>query len=125
DPNSAYGIVFRYNDPQNYNVFAVDGMGRYSIWVREAGTWRELRGTEEAWQIHEGINPIGIKNLLTIRILGDLLVGYINGIEVVSLSDTTFASGSVGIYMGTANTGATIAIDRYIVQASETNEVES
>src|SRR5207244_1180988 len=31
-PESGYGIVFRLIDELNYNVFAVDGRGRFSIW---------------------------------------------------------------------------------------------
>jgi hypothetical protein len=42
-PSSAFGIVFRYQDGENYYVFGVDGMRRFSFWKLQAGTWCEWR----------------------------------------------------------------------------------
>lgn len=126
DSNSAYGIVFRYHDADNYNVFAVDGMGRYSIWVRENGRWIELRAAGENWTEHEAIHPLGTSNILTLNIAGSTLTGYVNGVEVVTAEDDTFADGGVGIYMATANGGsASAAIDRYVVELLVTTEDDS
>lgn len=126
DPNSAYGIVFRYQDADNYNVFAVDGVGRYSIWVREAGRWRELRASSENWTINDAIHPLGERNILTINIYNNMLTGYVNGVAVVELEEATFASGGVGIYMATASGGsAAAAIDRYVVETVDFAEVSS
>jgi serine/threonine protein kinase len=123
DPNSAYGIVFRYHDADNYNVFAVDGMGRYSIWVRENGVWIELRAVGENWTENDAINPLGESNILTVNISENNLVGYVNGIEIVTVEDDTFADGGVGIYMATASGGsASAAIDRYVVEPLVTSE---
>jgi len=55
---SGYGIVFRYINPDNYNVFAVDGRGRFSIWVRESGVWYELRDADTTWTEHELLTRI-------------------------------------------------------------------
>lgn len=106
-PASGYGIVFRYQDNDNYNVFAVDGMGRFSIWVRQDGEWTELRETGQPWTEHEAVLPMGSVNQLAIDIRGDVLAGYINGTEVVRLEDSTFDSGSVGIYTATTSEGET------------------
>jgi serine/threonine protein kinase len=118
DPNSAYGIVFRYQDADNYNVFAVDGMGRYSIWVRENGRWIELRAVGENWTENDAIQTLGASNILTLNISSNTLTGYVNGIEIVTVEDDTFADGGVGIYMATASGGSALAaIDRYVVES--------
>ncbi|RMG83573.1 MAG: serine/threonine protein kinase [Chloroflexi bacterium] len=106
-PASGYGIVFNYQDENNYNVFAVDGLGRYSIWVRQNREWRELRDAEETWTEHPAIHPRGEKNQLTIHIDGNLLHGYVNGVNVVNVEDSTFTGGAVGIYLATTSEGNT------------------
>jgi hypothetical protein len=74
---TGYGIVFRYIDPNNYNVFTVDGQGRYSIWVRRDGAWRELRSVGEPWTPSEAVHPIGETNTLSVDIVGDEFTAYV------------------------------------------------
>ncbi len=113
-PASAYGIVFRYLDEDNYNVFAVDGAGRYSIWVREDGNWRELRG--ERWTADESIHRIGEPNVLTVEVIGDHFVGAVNGQVAADVTDATIPSGHIGVYLATTDSGvASALIDRYSV----------
>jgi serine/threonine protein kinase len=112
--NSAYGVIFRYIDQNNYNVFAVDGMGRYSIWVRANGRWNELRQLDEEWTDHPAINPVGERNRVAIEVFGDELIGFVNDERVVSVTDTTFAEGGIGIYIASPDDGeANVTVDRY------------
>ena len=113
-PASAFGIVFRYLDEDNYNVFAVDGAGRYSIWARQNGQWRELRG--ERWTPHEAIRRVGESNRLTVEAIGDHFIGSVNGQVVAEVTDQTIPSGHVGIYLATTDSGvASALIDSYSV----------
>ncbi|MBC8099352.1 MAG: hypothetical protein H7Y11_07910 [Armatimonadetes bacterium] len=116
---SGYGLVFRYQDEDNYNVFAVDGMGRYSIWVRENARWRELRNLGvQQWTPSEQIAAIGSQNAITIDINGDRLIGYVNGELVADVRDDTFVSGGIGIYLAASpedNADATIIVRQYSV----------
>ncbi len=114
-PNSAYGIVFRYQDENNYNVFAVDGMGRYSIWVRLNGEWIELREQDEHWTSDPIIQKIGSSNLLSITLLGNTLIGYVNGRQVTRVEDGSLKNGRVGIYFATDDGEATVSVDVYRV----------
>lgn len=113
-PSSGYGIIFRYLDAANYNVFAIDGLGRYSIWVRESGTWYELRNwvrdgdswielsdASGDWTESSAIDTIGNPNTVTIEVYNNILTGIVNGEVVVEIEDTTFESGAVGIYLAT------------------------
>jgi len=99
---SGYGIVFRHVNERNYDVFAVDGRGRYSLWSLRDGVWRELREADETWTVSNFVNPLGERNQLTITFLGDHLIGSVNGQVVVDLhtSETT-TEGAVGLYLAT------------------------
>ena len=123
---SGYGIIFRYVDEDNYNVFAVDGMGRFSIWLRENGEWHELRNTDETWTTHPIINIKNMTNTLIIRIEGDELIGMVNDEIVTTVTDDTISSGNIGIYMATPPSGiASVTIDSYSVTEITSESVES
>ena len=123
---SGYGIIFRYVDDNNYNVFAVDGVGRFSIWLRENGEWYELRNTNETWTIDPAINTDNETNTLTIRIEGNELVGMVNNEIVTTLTDDTISSGNIGIYMATPPSGvASVSVDAYSVAEIAPESVES
>jgi serine/threonine protein kinase len=125
-PASGYGIVFRYMDEDNYNVFAVDGLGRYSIWVRENRTWIELRNAGEEWTPNEAVMPIGEINTLEIEVYGDTLTGYINGRQVVTLQDDTLQAGGVGIYVAsTSDANTNVLITSYQVMESTSAMTDS
>jgi len=116
---SGYGIVFRYVDPENYNVFAVDGRGRYSIWVREDGQWVELRDAGSAWTEHPAINSDSASNTLTVDIFENTFTGLVNGVEVTQVQDDTIATGGIGIYLATTPQGeASIEVDSFTVSES-------
>jgi serine/threonine protein kinase len=120
DPNSAYGIVFRFEDERNYNVFAVDGLGRYSIWELRDANWRELRGLEnERWTTSEFVNEQGESNQLVVAYYGDRLVAGVNSQPLVDLTIESIPSGkNVGLYLATYKSGtATALIDTYQVSA--------
>lgn len=115
---TGYGIVFRFQNMQHYNVFAVDGAGRFSIWTRSDGIWQELRQAEESWTRSPAVSPIGQDNLLEVSLVGDVIRGYVNGEQVTEVTDSTFDGGQIGIYLGTPSDiedGALISMNRYEV----------
>jgi hypothetical protein len=114
-PDSAYGIVFRYHGENNFNVFAVDGTGRFSIWVRLNGEWIELRGQTENWTPDPAIQPIGKSNILSVTLLNDTLIGYVNNRQVVHVTDDSLENGRIGIYFATDDGEATVSVDSYRV----------
>lgn len=114
NPAGAYGIAFRYTDQEHYNVFAVDGMGRYSVWVRNEGEWTELRGTPENWTPDPAVNPIGQDNRLLVDVFGSSITGYVNGVRLFRVIDPTFSRGNLGLYLATHDTGVTdVYVDQY------------
>lgn len=113
-PASGYGIIFRYQDEDNYNVFAVDGQGRFSIWRREDGDWIELRdpqaAPEDQWTVSEFINPVGEENDMEVVIDEDQITAYINGEAVVMLEEDAFEDGQVGVYVASTASANTRAV---------------
>jgi len=99
-------------------VFAVDGLGRYSIWIRQDGEWQELRDASENWTPADFIHQIGTPNRLTLEIFVDTLTGYINNERVFSFSDPTLPDGQIGIYFATDDGGAIVRIDDFKVYPS-------
>jgi serine/threonine protein kinase len=118
-PNSGYGIVFRYQDPRNYNVFAVDGVGRYSMWRLRDSQWIELRGKDEEWTPDRFINVRGDSNQLTVVFMGDRLRGMVNGQLVVDLtSPDPVKAGAIGLYLGTpSDGGAALLVDNFQISS--------
>ena len=116
---TGYGIVFRYVDPENYYVFAVDGRGRFSIWVRNSGEWIELRNAETTWTEHPTIHTSVKSNSLTLEAYEDTLIGFINGVQVTQVQDDTISEGGIGIYLATTPQGsATIEVDSFTTSES-------
>ncbi|MDX2160539.1 MAG: serine/threonine-protein kinase [bacterium] len=115
---SAYGVVFRYQDQDNYNVFAVDGLGRFSIWVRQDGQWTELRRTESNWEPSQYVRTMGQSNRVTVEITGNTFTGYVNNNRVVRVTDSTFDDGQIGIYIGSDDGASVIEIDSFKVYPS-------
>lgn len=114
NPAGAYGIAFRYTDQEHYNVFAVDGMGRYSVWVRRQGAWTELRGAAENWTADPAVRPIGEANRLMLDVFGTNITGYVNGVRLFSVTDDTYVRGNVGVYLATHDNGVTeVHVDQY------------
>jgi serine/threonine protein kinase len=116
-PASAYGIIFRYVDDDNYYVFAADGSRRYSIWVRKNGVWEELRNTGESWTFNDAIKPLGESNELSVTVINNHFVGLVNGKVVADVLDDTISAGKVGIYLATpGDGGAGVLIDSYEIE---------
>lgn len=99
--DSGYGLVFRYQDENNYYVFAINGRQQVSIWIREDGMWRELRDGTDDWTIDEAVEATGNANYLSVLAVGNSFTGFVNGRRVVTVQDDTFIRGAVGFYIAT------------------------
>ncbi len=112
-PDAALGLVFRYQDENNYNVLAVDTQGRYGLWRLQDGEWTELRCNcselDRAWTASDAIHPQGETNALRVMISGSRLSVYVNQQRLETVEDDTWESGAVGIYLGTPEAGPAAA----------------
>ena len=126
-PKSGYGIVFHHIDSDNYGVFAVDGVGQYSIWFLEDRTWRELREASENWTTNSVINPLGEVNHLRLETTDARLRGFVNDELVVDITDDSLTMGGVGLYLAKPRVSvtATLILDDYQVIVLDNLSVSS
>ena len=96
-PDGYWGVACRQQDPENYYGFVLFGDGRYGI-------LRNLNG--EISFLSEGTPPAGLVapggvNRVAGACVGDRLTLFVNGQQTAETTDTSFASGNIGILAGT------------------------
>ncbi len=121
--DSGYGIVFRYQDENNFYVFAINGRQQVSIWKLEQGVWYELRGGTDEWTVDPAVNPPGEPNHLSILVAGEHFTGFVNGARVIDVRDDTIAEGGIGFYLATTlrdvdTVLSEVQIDNFTVQTA-------
>lgn len=108
DVQSQYGLVFRYQDGQNFYYYGL-WRNTYSLWVQAEGTWTKLIDWTEADALAEGG-----ENRLGVLAQGETITLLLNDTPLTQVIDTHFASGGVGLYVETEAEGeATVAFDNF------------
>jgi hypothetical protein len=102
DDDDAIGVVFRYVDADNWYRFSMDHWRSYRRLVRcVGGVVDELWSDAVAYEVDR-------EHLVTIDAVGDALTGWVDGVEVFSVRDSSHPAGTVGLYCW-ANAGARFA----------------
>jgi hypothetical protein len=89
---SAWGVIFRVFDNQNYYWFRMTDTKFFAVSVAEAGQWRDV----VEWTRTEAIKPSGV-NQLEVIALADHFIFLINGQIVREVDDRRFSQGLVGL----------------------------
>lgn len=110
--NGYYGVLCRFIDSDNYYRFVVSPDGNYSIGKKSGGAYTELAaGLDGEIYLKDKVNSIRA------ACLGDRLVLYINGKQVLAATDDAHQSGFVGLAAGTLDTaGLIVYFDNYEVR---------
>ncbi|MBN1814240.1 MAG: DUF1080 domain-containing protein [Anaerolineae bacterium] len=93
DVPGAYGIVFRYQDDDNYYLLRISTDGYYEIRKQLGGDWVALTDWEGSSDINQGQEW----NVITLVCVGNRIVVYLNGEWLVDVTDDSFAKGYVGL----------------------------
>jgi len=104
--NSAWGVIFRVQDNQNYYWFRVTDSRFFGVAVSEAGQWRDV----VAWTRTETIKPNGVNQLEVIAREAHFIL-LINGQIVSEVEDKAFSKGLVGLAMEGYLQGEQITFD--------------
>jgi hypothetical protein len=109
-----FGLICRYQDIDNFYYMLITTDGYYGIIKVEKGQMVLLGGKELASSKHiKGGNAI---NRLRADCVGDTLTLYVNGQQLDSQKDSTFAMGDVGLIAGTYDDpGTNIYFDNFKV----------
>lgn len=97
--DDAMGLVFRYQDAQNYYRFSMDRERRYRRVVRVIGGRHTILAEDDfVYQLNQDY-------LITVEAIGPSLRIYQDGALLAAVSDDTLSQGGVGLYCW-ANAGA-------------------
>jgi hypothetical protein len=88
--SSGSGIIGRYQDSNNFYMFRIhNGTAKVQLYKRVAGTFTLLQETAMT---------ININTIYTLKLVlsGNSLIGYVDGVQKVSFTDSSFTSGCIG-----------------------------
>jgi hypothetical protein len=95
---SGYGIVFCYQDNNNFYRLLIDADGQYSVYAKVGGTYSAIIPwtTTPSEHLNSGV---GVANVIgvTQQSPGNFLVNF-NGTQETLFSDGSFTGGKVGFY---------------------------
>jgi hypothetical protein len=104
--NSAWGLIFRLQDNQNYYWFRMTDSKFFAVSVTEEGQWRDVVD----WTRAEAIKPNGVNQLEVIAREAHF-VFLINGQIVSEVDDDRFGQGLVGLAIEGYTQGEKIVFD--------------
>lgn len=109
-PNdNAYGVMCRYQDESNFYLFLISGDGYYMIGKYETGqaTIQYLTNSNE-FVFSDTINQGVATNQIRASCIGDELSLSINGIPLLTVTDSAFRSGDIGLGVSTFEPGTAV-----------------
>lgn len=88
------GLVFRYQDGENYLYLRLEGQGNVALWLCREGSWKSLQTAAAHWKVGTAVK-------LEAQVDGNFITCYADGRELFSLEDTGYVEpqtpGQVGI----------------------------
>lgn len=109
-----FGLICRYQDVENFYAFLISSDGYYAI-MKYSDGGSETLGSDGMLST-DAVSQGDTTNHIRADCVGDSLSLYANGELVHSVSDSTFASGDVGLIAGTfEDPGTDIAFDDFVV----------
>ena len=85
------GLIFGYQDEDNYYRFELDGSkGHRKLWRKQGGVFEELNTSPQSY----------VRNALTrLRVIhgNGVILAYVDGIQVLAVEDSTFVDGKIGL----------------------------
>lgn len=113
--DNEFGVVFRYVDVKNFYLFAASHDGYYTLQKMVDGEWDDLI----PWTVSAAVNDgIDAQNQLAVLAEQDHFTLLINGHQVATVEDSTFARGYVALAAGSFEVGGVIvAFDDFVLWA--------
>ena len=115
------GIIFNFQDKDNFYFARLDTQGIASIYAKENGKWVLLSEKIQS----EKFDPSGINNMTVVYDTGNYEI-RINDIPTVRLSDNRFHGGTVALNMeGKENTNPIIRFDNLTIMKKKSAQAET
>jgi hypothetical protein len=107
--NNAYGVICRYQNENNFYIFLISGDGYYAIGKYQSGSDRIIYLTEDGqYQFSDIINQGVATNQIRASCIGNELTLAVNGIPLLNVTDSAFATGDVGLGVSTLAAGTAV-----------------
>lgn len=109
--DNAYGVICRYQDEENFYLFLISGDGYYAIGKYQSGKDRVTYLTEDGqFAQSDQINQGAASNSLQASCIGNELSLAVNGYPLLTVTDSEFASGDIGLAVSALQQG-TVEVD--------------
>lgn len=96
--DNAYGVICRYQSPENFYVFLISSDGYYAIGKYQSGNSQITYLNEGGQYVEsEAINQGHAANSLRASCVGNELAMEVNGVPLESVNDPTFVTGDIGL----------------------------
>lgn len=109
-----YGMIFRAPDTSEGYLISIscDGSYRLSSYESDDDEYTVIKSWTSSPSINSGS---GAENRLGVMVKGDKITGYINGLQVFELNDSTFSHGRMGVLIKATDTaGFTVYLDQVV-----------
>jgi hypothetical protein len=114
--NNYFGVVCRYQNPDNYYMFLITSDGLSGILMNKDGVLSMISPGGK-WLKMAGIKSGTVTNHIRVDCIGDALTLYANGKQVSDSYDHTLVGGDAGLVARSSRIegGADIQFDNFIV----------
>jgi hypothetical protein len=114
--NNYFGVVCRYQNPDNYYMFLVTSDGLSGILMNKNGVMQMISPGAN-WLKMAGIKSGSVTNHIRVDCVGEALVLYANGKQVSNSFDHTFVGGDAGLVARSSRLegGVEIQFDNFMV----------
>ncbi len=107
--DNAYGIICRYQSPENFYVFLVSGDGHYAIGKYQSSSPQiEYLSGDGQYVFSDAINQGKATNEIKASCIGNELSLTVNGIPLETVTDPTFVTGDIGMGASPFQPGTTV-----------------
>jgi hypothetical protein len=107
-----YGVIFRYQDEDNYYSYEISADGQFAISKIVDGKRTALVDWSKTDYINQGKNT----NILEVACNGTDMDFYVNGNYLAGVSDKAFRKGAIGLIAGTfTHKGVRVEFDNLVV----------
>ena len=95
--NAEYGILFHYRDGDNFYLYAISGLGTYSLWQKAGGQWTSLIPWTETELVETGA---GASNRLGVLVRQGVISLLVNDQLLAERTEEMPSAGIVGLVAG-------------------------
>ncbi len=100
--NVAAGLIFHYQDEDNFYLFSVSNDGYYALELLQNNQWTTLID----WTKHQAIDPE--RNRIKVELRNDKIVLYVNNKQIDQTRDPTFTDGNVALAVTSFDKGGAV-----------------